>query len=109
MPNLSCGAPYVKTVSGLPVAAMPGSLGRGPGRGRVDRGAGLERVPRGAEQVPVERLGTRHPHREVGRPVLLDDVRLDALGLGTDPGVEDQVDAVVVLDEPVGPWTGEVR
>src|SRR3954453_6568716 len=76
LPNLSCGAPYVKTVSGLPVATMPGSLG--------PRGA-RERVAGGAERAAVERLCAGHPHREVGRPVLLDDVRLHPLGLRADP------------------------
>src|SRR4051812_2882801 len=109
LPNFSCGAPYVKTVSGLPVATMPGILGRGLRGVPVDRGGARQRVPGGAEQVAVERLGPGHPDREVGRPVLLDDVRLDTLGLRADPGVEDQVDAVVVLDQPVRPWTGEVR
>src|SRR4051794_3949090 len=62
-----------------------------------------------AEQVEVFRVRDGYPLRVLGRPVDLHDVRVDLARPVLDACVEDQVDAVVVLNQAVGAGADEVR
>ena len=74
------------------------------------------RACRAAVSVSVARLGERHPRGQVGRAADVDDVRLDVADSRQHLGLEDQPDAVVVLDQPSGrapvkcvEWTSTIR